>query len=165
MNIKEKIEVKNTEAIPILNTDQEKEDTMKRFVIHKHNARRLHFDLRIKYQGVLKSWAVPKGIPEKTNIKRLAIQMPDHPLSYIDFEGKIEEGYGAGTVTIWDEGTYKNIHEDKDGNQISISKSFEDGVLDIELFGKKIQGRYTLIRLKQKDNKNIEWLITKIRKT
>jgi|GEM_PF-501763 len=140
------------------------ENTMYRFVIHKHDASHLHYDLRLEHTGVLKSWAIPKGIPTKINIKRLAIQMPDHELSYINFEGEIEEGYGAGTVEIWDAGTYQNLHQDKNGKEISLTKSLRDGVLDIEFFGEKIKGRYTLIRMKQKHAKDAEWLITKVGK-
>lgn len=144
---------------------EDTKNTVYHFVIHKHNASHLHYDLRLEYAGVLKSWAVPKNVPTKLNIKRLAIQMPDHALSYIDFEGKIEEGYGAGTVEIWDSGTYQNLHHDKNGKEISIAKSLRDGVLDIEFFGSTIKGRYTLVRVKQKQTKDIEWLITKVSKT
>lgn len=145
--------------------DTDKEKNMNRFVIHKHNARRLHFDLRLEYAGVLKSWAIPKGISTKNNIKRLAIETPEHALSYINFEGEIEEGYGKGSVSVWDSGTYKNLHQDEHGNTIPFATSLRDGIIDIEFFGAKINGRYTLIRIKQNPGKEAEWLITKVTKT
>lgn len=104
------------------------------FVVHEHDATRLHYDLRLEMGGVLKSWAVPKEPPEKEGIKRLAIQTEDHPLEYADFEGVIPEGmYGAGTVKIWDKGVF------------SLEKEQDDEIL-FELKGKKLTGRYALIR-------------------
>ena len=107
-----------------------------RFVVQEHHARHLHYDFRLEMEGVLKSWAIPKGLPEETGIKRLAVQVEDHPVGYIDFAGQIPEGlYGAGTVKIWDKGTYKLLS--KSENQINF-----------ELLGKKLKGQYTLIRFK-----------------
>lgn len=106
------------------------------FVIQKHHASHLHYDLRLEMNGVLKSWAVPKEPPAKEGIKRLAVETEDHPLQYANFEGIIEEGlYGAGTVEIWDKGTY------------SAEKIDEKEIL-IELNGKKLTGNYALIKLK-----------------
>ena len=104
-----------------------------RFVVQKHNASRLHYDLRLEIDQVLKSWAVPKGIALEVGVKRLAVQTEDHPLGYIDFEGTIPEGqYGAGTVEIWDTGSFKLI----DSNTKKI---------EFELIGKKVSGIYVLI--------------------
>ncbi|MHC4253262.1 MAG: DNA polymerase ligase N-terminal domain-containing protein, partial [Planctomycetota bacterium] len=100
---------------------------MPRFVVQEHHATRLHWDFRLEMDGVLKSWAVPKGPPEEGGVKRLAVQVDDHPLDYIDFQGVIEEGYGAGTVEIWDSGTYDVIKQ-------------EDKVLVIDIHGRRMQG-------------------------
>ncbi|TRO46858.1 hypothetical protein E2P60_04445 [Candidatus Bathyarchaeota archaeon] len=117
------------------------------FVVQEHHARRLHYDLRLEKDGVLKSWAVPKGIPESTNEKRLALETEDHPLEYADFEGEIPKGqYGAGTVKIWDRGMYK-------------VKVWSEEILEFNLKGKKLRGRYILVRLKKAGEK--EWLLLK----
>lgn len=117
---------------------------MNRFVIQEHHARHLHWDFRLEKEGVLKSWAVPKGVPEEKSIKRLAIQVEDHNLDYIDFEGTIPEGmYGAGTVKIWDEGTYQ-----------TESESPERIVFALE--GKRLKGTYSLVHLKER-----HWLLMK----
>ena len=106
------------------------------FVVHEHNAAHLHYDLRLEIGGVLRSWAIPKEPPEKEGIKRLAIQTEDHPLEYADFEGILPEGgYGAGTVTIWDKGEF------------SLEKE-KDNELLFELKGRKLIGKYVLIRTK-----------------
>jgi DNA ligase D-like protein (predicted 3'-phosphoesterase) len=120
------------------------------FVIQKHAASHLHYDFRIEADGVLKSWAVPKGPSTDPSIKRLAIQVEDHPVDYKDFEGVIPEGYGAGTVMIWDKGTYENA-KDK-----SIPDCIDDGHVHVRLHGEKISGGYHLIHT---DRKN--WLLRK----
>lgn len=120
-------------------------ELMKRFVVQEHHASHLHWDFRLEKDGVLKSWAVPKGVPEKKNVKRLAVQVEDHELSYIDFEGSISEGqYGAGTVKIWDNGTYDL--ESESSKRIVF-----------ELHGRRLEGKYTLVHLKDK-----QWLIIKL---
>jgi len=117
------------------------------FVVHEHNATHLHYDLRLKMGEVLRSWAIPKEPPEKEGIKRLAIQTEDHPLEYADFEGTIPEGsYGAGTVRIWDKGEF------------SVEKE-KDSELLIELKGRKLIGKYALIRTKFKGKDS--WLFFK----
>jgi DNA ligase D-like protein (predicted 3'-phosphoesterase) len=103
-----------------------------RFVVQEHNASHLHWDFRLEMDGVLKSWAVPKGPPEEGGVKRLAVEVADHPLDYIDFHGVIAEGYGAGTVEIWDSGTYEFLKQ-------------EEKVLVIDMHGTRMRGRYKLI--------------------
>jgi len=112
-----------------------------RFVVHKHQARHLHYDFRLEMGGVLRSWAVPKGPPLEMGIRRLAIQVEDHPLDYIDFAGDIPQGeYGAGSVEIWDKGEFDLKNESLDR-------------LEISLRGEKLSGSYVLIHT---DGKN--WL-------
>jgi DNA ligase D-like protein (predicted 3'-phosphoesterase) len=118
------------------------------FIIQEHNATNLHWDFRLEMSGKLKSWALPKVPPKRKNLKRLAIQVPDHDLSYADFEGEIEEGYGKGSVKIWDKGNYKL--ESKDSEKIVF-----------ELHGKKLNGKYVLLNTKLSGNKK-NWLFFKI---
>jgi DNA ligase D-like protein (predicted 3'-phosphoesterase) len=119
------------------------------YVIQEHHARRLHYDLRLERDGVLKSWAIPKTPPEKTGIRRLAIEVEDHPLEYGEFEGTIPSGqYGAGTVKIWDRGVYEPLIWDEDK-------------IEFLLQGERLRGRYVLVRLKR-SRKN-EWLLLKAR--
>jgi DNA ligase D-like protein (predicted ligase)/DNA ligase D-like protein (predicted 3'-phosphoesterase) len=119
------------------------------FVVQEHSARRLHYDLRLERQGVLKSWAVPKGIPQKTGDKRLAVQTEDHPSEYQKFEGTIPKGqYGAGTVRIWDKGSYE-------------LKIWKDDKIEFKLNGEKLHGSYALVRLKKATEK--DWLLMKLR--
>ena len=118
------------------------------FIVQEHHATHLHWDFRLEINGVLKSWAVPKQPPEKSGIKRLAIQVPDHDLSYAEFEGEIPKGqYGAGKVKIWDKGNYEL--EDKKPNKIVF-----------QLHGKILKGKYVLLKLKS-DKKN-NWLLFKV---
>jgi bifunctional non-homologous end joining protein LigD len=132
-----------------------------RFVVQRHEASRLHYDFRLELDGVLKSWAVPKGPSMNPADKRLAVHVEDHPVDYISFEGEIPKGnYGAGTVQIWDEGSYEPV----DGKQkpVSHSKALEylaKGELKVVLKGKKLNGGFVLVRLK--DDKN--WLLIKHR--
>ncbi|KKR96687.1 MAG: ligase D-like protein 3'-phosphoesterase domain-containing protein [candidate division TM6 bacterium GW2011_GWE2_41_16] len=124
-----------------------------RFVIHKHDARNLHYDLRFDDGSVLLSWAVPKGVPLKVGAKRLAILMPDHERSYIDFEGTISEGhYGAGIVEIWDSGTYTNERS------INMRKSLDDGLIEITFHGDRVKGAYVLVKMAR------GWLLFKKKK-
>jgi bifunctional non-homologous end joining protein LigD len=117
------------------------------YLIHEHHASHLHWDLRLESDGVLKSWALPKVPPKSKNVKRLAIQVEDHPLSYAKFKGIIPEGnYGAGKVEIWDNGTYNLIES-------------TDKKLIIDVKGKKLKGKYCLIKTAYGKN---QWLFFKI---
>ena len=123
------------------------------FVVHKHAAARLHYDLRLEMGGVLSSWAVPKGPSRNQADKRLAVAVEDHPLEYGDFEGKIPEGnYGAGAVIVWDRGMWLPVED--------IAKGFEKGKLLFELRGYKLKGKWTLVKLKKGVK---EWLLIKER--
>lgn len=125
--------------------------TSNKFVIHKHAARSLHYDFRLEVEGVLKSWAVPKGPSPNPKNKRLAVLVEDHEMDYINFEGIIEEGYGAGTVMLWDRGTYRNLKD------TPIKQSIRKGRVEIWLNGKKLKGGYALVRMKDK-----QWLLIKM---
>ena len=115
-----------------------------RFVVQEHHATRLHWDFRLELDGVLKSWAVPRGPPEEPGIKRLAVEVEDHPVDYITFEGVIPKGeYGAGTVTIWDDGTFK-------------LKQRTDNLYEFWLKGRRLNGKFALVRFKEKN-----WLMLK----
>ena len=132
------------------------------FVIQKHQASSLHYDFRIEVDGVLKSWAVPKGPSTDPRVKRLAIPTEDHPLGYADFEGVIPEGeYGGGTMIIWDRGTYRNLkEEDEKGVVPSLEAQIEDGHVTIWLEGQKLQGGYALIRTGK--GEKARWLLIKM---
>ena len=126
-----------------------------RFVIQKHAARRLHYDFRLEMERVLKSWALPKGLPWKRGEKHLAVEVEDHPIEYEDFEGIIPEGqYGGGTVMVWDRGTYYVYGEQP-------VKSLREGKLHLVLDGKKAQGEWTLVRIRGRDDEKNQWLILK----
>jgi DNA ligase D-like protein (predicted 3'-phosphoesterase) len=142
---------------------QEKKKKNPLFVIHKHDASRLHYDFRLEADGVLKSWAIPKGPSMKPNEKRLAVHVEDHPLDYADFEGVIPEGqYGAGRVIVWDAGTYRNIKKDEEGNPIPLERSLKRGTVEVWLDGKKIRGGYALIQTKMRGQKK-NWLLVKMK--
>ncbi len=116
-----------------------------RFVVHEHHASHLHYDFRLELEGVLKSWAVPKGPPEVAGVKRLAVQVEDHPVEYIDFHGTIPKGqYGAGTVEVWDKGNF-------------VLKERNAKAMKFEMRGEKLKGDYALVKMEGKN-----WLLYKI---
>src|SRR2546428_12469841 len=116
-----------------------------RFVVQEHHARRLHWDFRLELDGVLKSWAVPRGVPTELKVKRLAVEVEDHPLSYVDFEGEIPKGqYGGGTVKVWDKGRYVLLLR-------------EPGKYHILLKGRKLEGDYRLVNFKDEN-----WLLFRV---
>jgi DNA ligase D-like protein (predicted 3'-phosphoesterase) len=133
------------------------------FVVQKHAASHLHYDFRLAIGGALVSWAIPKGPPRIAGIKRLAVRTEDHPMAYAHFEGTIPEGeYGAGTVIIWDTGTYSNIKKKKDGTAISMKECLKRGAIEVELHGEKLHGDYALVQMKKLANK--DWLLMKMHK-
>jgi len=125
-------------------TPKIKRTSRNRFVVQEHRASRLHWDFRLELDGVLKSWAVPRGPPEEPGLRRLAVEVEDHPVDYISFEGTIPEGeYGAGSVKIWDKGSFRMKRRTKD-------------MYEFWLKGKRLNGKYALVRFKEKN-----WLILK----
>ena len=138
-------------------TKQSRVDNRSRFVVQKHDATRLHYDFRLedKKEGVLKSWAVPKGISLDPKIKRLAVLTEDHPLDYLLFEGVIPEGsYGAGTVIVWDTGTYETEED--------VLEQFKRGKITFLLFGQKLRGKFKLVRIRSREEQEEnQWLLMK----
>ena len=122
-----------------------------RFVVQRHQARTLHFDFRLEHEGVFKSWAVPKGIPEEIGVRRLAIQTADHALEFGEFEGEIPKGeYGAGTIEIWDSGSYEPI-------------AWNESEITVRLHGHRVAGLYQLVRFTRKGES--EWLVFRRQET
>ncbi|HYC56576.1 MAG TPA: DNA polymerase ligase N-terminal domain-containing protein [Candidatus Binatia bacterium] len=132
------------------------------FVIQKHAASRLHYDFRLEVDGVLKSWAVPKGPSMNPADKRLAVETEDHPIDYADFEGIIpKREYGGGTVIVWDAGPYRSIKK-RDGQEVSMQEAYERGTIEIWLEGKKIRGGFALVHSRMGQNEK-NWLLIKMR--
>jgi bifunctional non-homologous end joining protein LigD len=131
------------------------------FVIQRHKASRLHYDFRLELDGVLKSWAVPKGPSLNPKDKRLAMMVEDHPYDYKDFAGIIPEGnYGAGIVEIWDNGTYADLENSpKEKAEKALRAGLKAGNLKFQLFGKKLKGEFALVKLK--GNEDNSWLLIK----
>ncbi|MET8378136.1 DNA polymerase ligase N-terminal domain-containing protein [Streptomyces microflavus] len=123
-----------------------------RFVVQIHDARRMHFDLRLEVDGVLKSWAVPRGPSENPSDRRLAVETEDHPLEYREFEGVIPHGEsGSGTVIVWDQGTYEPLGHDQEGEAVSFSASLALGHATFWLHGAKLHGEFALTRFRVGD--------------
>ena len=141
-----------------------------RFVVQRHRATRLHYDFRLEMEGVLKSWAVPKGPSLDPADKRLAMQVEDHPVSYFDFEGTIPEGnYGAGSVMVWDVGTWEPLSPEAvngkylPGTEVEASAMIKKGDLKFRLHGKRLNGDFALVHMKARrpGSKGNEWLMIK----
>lgn len=157
MSLKEYQEKRHFDKTPEPGAEEKKvSHSASVFVVQKHQASHLHFDFRLEADGVLKSWAVPKGPSMNPKDKRLAVQVEDHPLDYADFEGVIPEGnYGAGTVEIWDSGTYAYK-----GKFPDVDEAIKEGVIELELDGQKLKGLFDLVRTDMDDKKN-NWLLMK----
>ena len=133
------------------------------FVIQKHAASHLHFDLRLELDGVMKSWAVPKGPSLDPSVKRLAMQVEDHPIEYNKFEGTIPQGeYGGGTVMIWDRGTYRYAGDDPDPVE-GLRRGYAKGDFKFVLAGKRLRGSWVLVRTRRGDPRRPQWLLIKHR--
>ncbi len=138
--------------------DASRENGAPRFVIQKHDATHLHYDFRLEVDGVLKSWAVPKGPSTDPRVKRLAVRTEDHPLEYASFEGVIPEGeYGGGAVLVWDTGTYRNLKEAGE----SMGAALDAGHATFWLSGKKLRGGYALTRTG--GGRQERWLLVKMK--
>lgn len=130
------------------------------FVVQRHKATHLHYDFRLEMDGVLKSWAVPKGPSMNPTDKRLAMMVEDHPYSYKDFEGVIPSGYGAGIVEIWDKGKYTDTESSARADvEKKLKSGFRSGNLKFTLYGKKLRGEFALVKLKGKHEN--AWLLIK----
>jgi bifunctional non-homologous end joining protein LigD len=134
------------------------------YVIQKHAASHLHFDLRLELDGVMKSWAVPKGPSLDPAVKRLAMEVEDHPVEYNTFEGTIPQGeYGGGTVMLWDRGTYTYGGSD-DGDPLeALRRGYAKGDFKFELRGKRLRGSWVLVRTRRGDPRRPQWLLIKHR--
>jgi bifunctional non-homologous end joining protein LigD len=132
-----------------------------RFVIQKHAATALHFDFRLELDGVMKSWAVPKGPSYDPAVKRLAMEVEDHPIEYNTFEGTIPKGqYGGGTVMLWDRGTYE---PESGGGDEALREGYTRGDLKIVLHGERLEGGWVLVRMRRGESGRAQWLLIKHR--
>ncbi|HYF40211.1 MAG TPA: DNA polymerase ligase N-terminal domain-containing protein, partial [Gemmatimonadales bacterium] len=135
------------------------------FVIQKHAASHLHYDLRLELDGVMKSWAVPKGPSLDPSVKRLAMQVEDHPIEYNSFEGTIPKGeYGGGTVMLWDQGTYTYGGSDPAADPVdALRRGYGKGDFKFELQGKRLRGSWVLVRTRRDEKGKAQWLLIKHR--
>lgn len=132
------------------------------FVVQQHDASTMHFDVRLEADGVLKSWAVPKGPSTDPRDKRLAVRTEDHPLDYADFEGHIDAGqYGGGNVIVWDIGPYRNLTSDDAGNEVAVADSVAAGHVKVWLEGEKLQGGWALTHARVGGDDD-NWLLVKV---
>jgi DNA ligase D-like protein (predicted 3'-phosphoesterase) len=161
MSLKEYNQKRNFEATFEPEGEIKKSTSELIFVVQKHAASHLHYDFRLEMDGVLKSWAIPKGPSMNPADKRLAIMVEDHPYSYKDFEGTIPEGnYGAGNVIVWDNGTYTLADYKNAGDlETKLKSDLQKGHLSFNLNGKKLKGEFALVKLKTKQEN--AWLLIK----
>ncbi len=162
MGLKKYQSKRNFDATPEPKGRQASKEKKMSFVVQKHQASHLHYDFRLEMEGVLRSWAVPKGPSLRPEDKRMAMLVEDHPYDYRNFEGRIPRGnYGAGTVIVWDAGTYESLGGGSRASQEKeLLKGFKDGDLKFKMHGKKLSGEFVLIRLKKGPSKNA-WLLIK----
>jgi DNA ligase D-like protein (predicted 3'-phosphoesterase) len=132
-----------------------------RFAFQKHSATSLHYDLRLEVNGVLASWAIPKGPSLDPRDKRLAMRTEDHPMQYLEWEGVIPKGeYGAGPMIVWDRGVFENISKTRSGRQMDLAEALEKGDLKLFFLGEKIRGPYALVRTSDPGDRE-QWLLIK----
>ncbi|MEO7310061.1 MAG: DNA polymerase ligase N-terminal domain-containing protein [Chitinophagaceae bacterium] len=160
MSLAKYSEKRNFKVSPEPGAEVAKSATKLAFVVQRHKASHLHYDFRLELDGVLKSWAVPKGPSMNPADKRLAMMVEDHPYAYKDFKGVIPEGYGAGIVEIWDKGSYSTIEEmDRPAAEKALRTGLKAGSLKFTLYGKKLKGEFALVKLKGKEENS--WLLIK----
>ena len=132
------------------------------FVVQEHHASHLHYDFRLEADGMLKSWAVPKEPTIDPAVKRLAVQVEDHPIGYATFEGTIPQGqYGGGTVKIWDHGTYESLMEQK-AQPRTAAEAIKEGHIEFVMHGKRLKGKFALIRMKPRGKGKHRWILIKV---
>jgi bifunctional non-homologous end joining protein LigD len=133
------------------------------FVVQEHHASHLHYDFRLEADGMLKSWAVPKEPTIDPAVKRLAVQVEDHPIGYATFEGTIPQGhYGGGTVKIWDHGTYESLMEQK-AQPRTATEAIKEGHIEFVMHGKRLKGKFALIRMKPRGKGKPRWILIKMK--
>jgi DNA ligase D-like protein (predicted 3'-phosphoesterase) len=132
------------------------------FCVQQHDATRLHWDVRVEVDGILRAWAVPRGPSYDPAVKRLAVPTEDHPMEYLDYEGNIPSGaYGGGPSLLWDMGTYVNISHDRQGRIVALAKALEKGHVSIWFQGEKLQGGWALTRIQDRTKDGVTWLMVK----